>query len=142
MYLIALAPLGALAFKMENAFEQSANFSLKEVIKRGVDLKGKNSKLMARPALQAFKMSESSKLRRSYNFKLAMLYDNPLGHTLDIFLNINTGVGSRAFQRLLLGGQLATEYVVNFMNFLEEKGAPEWITKSCKSILTRNRTDL
>ena len=79
---------------------------------------------------------------KSHNFKLALFYDNIVWNLIWIFQNINTSVGSRAFSRLLLGGNLATEYYVNFMDFLHEKGVPSSITDSCKKLLTRNRTDL
>ena len=144
IYLFAfLFPFGALGLKMENAFEKSANFSLKELIKRGIDFNGENRKLLGHPKVQAYKIKMSSKLRRNYNLWLSVMYDNPINNLISIFENINVqGIGTRAFQRLLLGGNLATEYYVGFMDFLEGKGVPSKVTEACKLLLVRNRTDL
>ena len=143
VYIVAfLTPLSAWYFKMENAFEQFVNFSLKDLIKKGIDFNGQHKKLLGHPELQDYKMHEAARLRRRYNLKLALFFDNPIGNLIGIFENIDTSVGSRAFQRLLLGGNLATEYYVNLIDFLHGKGLPEGVSNACKSLLTNNRTDL
>ena len=68
LFLPPFATFKSLSYKMENAFEKSANFSLKKLIEKDIDLQGQHRKLMAHPELQVFKMKEAAKLRRSYNF--------------------------------------------------------------------------
>ena len=143
IYLMALLPFGAFGFKLENAFEKSINFSLKDFIKKDVDFNGKDRHLLSHPKIQNFKIRESGKLRKKYNLWLAVLFNNPLGNILEIFSNIDTSIGSRAFTRLFFGGNLLTEYWVNFVDFLEEKSIlSSEFSEKCKNIFTNNRTDI
>ena len=137
-----LLPFAGINFKLENAFEQSANYSLKELIKQGIDLSGKDKKLLTHPNIQEIHMKESFKLRRKFNIWLALLYNNPIGNILEVFLNTDTVDGSRAFIRRFLP-TLPTEHIVNLMDFLQDKQiVSSKFSESCKNIFTNNRTDL
>ena len=143
IYLILLFPFLGLQFKIENTFEKSANWSLKELIKGGLDLKGKDRRFLSHPAIQKIKVKESGKLRIWFNFWYAFLYQNPVGNMQDIFQSINTSLGSRGFARMFFSGGLPTEYWANFMDFLENKEIlSSDFAEKCKSIFTNNRTDI
>ena len=143
IYLAALLPFTGWAFKLENGFEKSANWVLKDLIKKELDLNGKDRRFLSHPSVQAIKIKESGKLRTKFNFWYALLYDNPMGNILNIFGNIDTSMGSRGFARLSFGGSLPTEYWVSFMNFLENKNVlSSNVAEICKSVFTNNRTDL
>ncbi|MCY4321245.1 MAG: hypothetical protein OXC37_02415, partial [Bdellovibrionaceae bacterium] len=141
-FLILIFPFMGLQFKLENTFEKSANWSLKDLIKKGLDLKDKDSKFLSHPIIQQIKIKESSKLRRHFNLWLALLYDNPVDNILEVFQNVNSPLGSRGFARMFFGGSMPTEYWVNFMDFLENKQIlSSDFAEKCKSIFTKNRTD-
>ena len=143
IYLFALLPFMVWDLKLENAFEKSVNWALKDLIKKGLDLNGKDRHFLSHPTVQAIKIKESGKLRIKYNFFNSLLYSNPIGSILDIFQNIDTSMGSRGFARLSFGGSLPTEYWVSFMDFLENKNIlSSDIAEKCKSVFTNNRTDL
>ena len=135
--------LGGLDFKIENIYEKSVNWVYKDLIKRGLDLTGKDRHFLSHPVLQQIKIKEGAKLRRRFNLWLALLFNNPAGNVLNIFANIDTSLGSRAFSRMFFFGSFPTEYWVNFMDFLENKNiiSSDFAGK-CKSIFTNNRTDL
>ena len=140
-YLVTLFPLAAVTLKLENAFELTANMSLKDLMKKGLDFE-KNKHWLAHPDIQRFKINQANKLRRQYNVMAAVFYNNPMENLTDIFANINTQYGTRFFQRQWLFGWTLTEYWVALMNKLEHLGAPSKLTKACKLIFTKNRTDL
>ena len=142
-YLIILFPFMGFSFKVENSFEKSANWALKDLIKKDLDLKGKDRHFLSHPAIQNIKIKESGKLRRRFSFWLALLYDNPMGNMTQIFESVHTSLGSRSFARMFFVGGLPTEYWANFMDFLENKQilSSDWADK-CKSVFTNNRTDL
>ena len=143
IYLILILPFMGLEHKLENSFEKSANWSLKELIKRGLDLKEKDNHFLSHPVVQEIKMKESSKLRRRFNLLYALSYENPLGNILEVFTNTYNSLGSRGFSRIFFAGSLPTEYWVNFMDFLENKNIlSSDFAEKCKSIFTNNRTDL
>ena len=142
-YLMLLLPFMGLTHKIENTFEKSANWSLKNLIANGLDLKGKDNHFLSHPVVQEIKMNESSKLRRKFNIWLALVYNNPLGNMADILMNTYNSLGSRGFSRVFFAGSLPTEYWVNFMDFLENKNIlSSDFAEKCKSIFTNNRTDL
>ena len=142
-YLILIFPFMGFNYKLENAFEKSANWSLKELIKRDLDLKEKDKRFLSHPAIQQIKIKESSKLRRKFNLWLALLYNNPAGNMVDIFQNVNNSLGSRGFARMFFPGNLPTEYWVNFMDFLENKKIlSSDFAETCRKAFTNNRTDL
>lgn len=137
--LYMVTPLYAVSFQLENAFETSVNHVF---TKLNIDFKGKYKHLLSHPDVQNFKIKESAKLRVKYNLILAILFDNPVGGWVDTFINIDTSVGPRAFQRIFFGYYTPTEWLVEFANWAEDKGVSPSITKACKSIFTKNRTDL
>lgn len=147
IYLSALLIVGfgslGLTFKIENTFEKSVYYSLKDLIAKGMDFKEKDRHFLSHPLVQAIKLKEGNALRRKFNFWKVLLYENPVGNMLDVLQNINSSVGSRAFSRMFFGGSMPTEYWVSFMDFLENKNimSPEF-TEKCKSIFTNNRTDI
>ncbi len=137
--------IGSLAFislKPENAFEKSANFVLKDFIKHGIDFnKQEMKKLLSHPYILSTKIKTSSFLRFKYN--LLMSFVEPLVENISTILyNLDISQGSRGFQRILFFDSLVTEYVVKSMDFLKERGVPSDITDFCKTIFTKNRTDL
>ncbi len=140
-YLIAILPFLALQLKMENTFEMSANLSLKNLIKKGMDFT-KNRHWLAHPDIQLYRLRQGNKLRRHFNILYTTFYNNPGENILSIFGNINTEYGTRAFQRQFLFGSTLTEYWVNIMNYLEQLGVPSKITSACKIVFTKNRSDL
>ena len=143
IYLITTFGFLALDWKVERTFEHSVNWSLKELIKQGLDLKEKDKHFLSHPAIQQIKMKESGKLRWYFNLWLALLYENPVGNLLQIFQNTHSSLGSRAFTRMFFGGGMPTEYWVNFMDFLENKQIlSSDFAEKCKSIFTNNRTDI
>lgn len=141
MYLVAILPFMALTFKLENAFESMVNYSLKDLIKKGIDF-SKNKHFLAHPDIQLFRIQQSNILRQKFNLLYAVLFNNPLENILNIFSNIHTSYGPRAFQRLWLGGYTLTEYWVSLMNHLEKVGVPSGVTNACKLVFTNKRNDL
>ena len=143
-YLVVFATgLAALEFKLENGFEKAANFSLKNLINKGMNFDKEHRKFLSHPLVQSFKARELVKLRAKYNVKYALFYDNPVGVMADVLANLNTSLGSRAFQRLFFGGYLVTEYIVGAVDSLERaRLIPSSWAESCKAVFTRNRTDL
>ena len=137
MYLLAIFPLTAWSFKSENAFEKFANWSLKDLVKKGIDFKGKDSHLLSHPKVQDFKLKRSGELRRNYN--AISLVGTPIYYVLELFTLIGTKIGDIAFPRMFFLGETATEHVVNFMDYLEEKGMPSTLTEGCKKIFTNNK---
>ncbi len=141
MFLMAILPALALEYKSENAFEQMANFSLKDLIKKGLDFKT-HKHLLAHPDIQQFRIKQSNALRKRFNIFYAFIYNNPMENISRVFQNIDTQHGTRFFQRQWLFGSTLTEYWVSLMNRLESIGVPSKITKACKLVFTNNRTDL
>ena len=137
-------PYYGLQFKIENAFEKATGYAYKNLIERGLDLSGKDQKLMFHPKIREYHLKESFKLRRKMNYILALFYNNPVANILDIYSATHTSTGSFGLVRLFTPGtELPTQYWSNFMSFLESKEilSSEFADK-CKSIFTNNRLDI
>ena len=136
-------PLDAFEFKTEWSFERSVHFSLKELIKKGLDLDGKDKHLLTHPLVQAFNIKTSNKLRKQYNLAKVLTYDNIFYYVVELLQAGDVkGIGNRAFQRMLFGGSLPTEHLVNFLDWMEEKGVSSKVVNACKKAFTNNRSDL
>ena len=143
VYLVALLfGLPAVEYKFENAFEKSANFALKDLIKKGMDF-NKNKKLLSHPLVQSHKSKELVKMRAVYNAKYSILFDNPSIFMQEALANLNTTLGTRALQRLFFGGHLMTDYIVGALDSIERAHLlPSSVTSSCKELFIKNRKDL
>ena len=132
-----------LFFKMENGYESYANFSLKELIKKGFDFKEKDKALLSHPDILAYKIKEANKSRRNYNLLNASFINNPIGSIMMIMETIGSNAGSFGLMRQFTGGKTLTEYWVNLMDIAEQKGGfPKALTSACKKAFTNNRMDL
>ena len=143
VYLVGLVSgIAAMEFKFENAFEKSANFALKDLVKKGMDFEN-DKKLLSHPLIQSHKSKELVKLRAIYNTKYSILFDNPIIFLQEAIANLDTALGSRALQRLFFGGHLITEYVLGAVDSLERANLlPSSVSDSCRKLFMKNRKDL
>jgi len=139
-----VTPFMGLGFKLENAYEKSAQYAYRKLIENGLKLGGEDKKYLSHPDVQKYYMKESSKLRRRFNYGHALIYDNPIGNLIQIFSATSTALGSFSLVRIFTPGtELPTQYWSNFMDFLEGKQIlSEDFAEKCKSIFTNNRPDI
>ena len=141
-YISALIALSAFHFKIENTFEKSMNYSLRSLIKGGLDLRSKDEKLLSHIDIVRYKLNQSFLDRMKFNV-VAHSILNPLGELFNILQTIDTRWGSRGISRILGMGGSFTEYWGKLMDTAEEQGIlPEKIANACKKAFTRNRTDI
>ena len=143
-YLAAyLIPFMALQIKLEQGYEKFNNFSLRKLIERGFDFNGKDKRLLSHPDIVQFKMQQSMRLRRKFNFLNALIYNNPVGNIVEIMSTINSSWGPRGLVRQFTLGGTPTEYWVRMVDLAQEKGfLSEGIAESCRKVFTKNRLDL
>ena len=144
-YLIHIVtPFKGLQLKIENTFEKATGYAYKHLIEKGVDLSGKDKKLIFHPKIKEYHLKESYKLRRKVNYILALFYNNPVENILQIFSATHTSIGSFSLVRLFTPGtELPTQYWSNFMSFLESKEIlSSDFAEKCKSIFSNNRPDI
>ena len=139
----------ALFYKMENGYEAFANFSLKELIKKGFDFKEKDKQLLSHPDILAYKMKRANQLRRNYNFLNAFFLNNLIENLMIIMGTIKSSAGSFGLVRQFSGfpfsftGGTLTQYAANLFDIAERNGIlPQSVAESCKNAFTNNRTDL
>ena len=143
LFLYIVTPLVGIYYKTEWTFERSVHFSLKNLIKNGLDLDKKDAHLLTHPLVQALKIKSSNKLRKQYNLTKVIFYENFSGFLAELLQAGDVkGMGSRAFQRMFFGYSLPTEHLVNFLDWMEEKGLSSNIVNTCKKAFTNNRSDL
>ena len=141
-YISALIFFNAFSFKIENAFEKSVNYSLRDVIRVGLDLKGKDKKFLSHIDIVKYKLNRSFWDRMKFNL-VAHSILNPISSIFDILQTMETDWGSRGITRILGMGNSLTEYWVGLMNAAEEKGLmSKGVANACKKVFTRNRTDI
>ncbi len=135
VYKGALLPTGGLGYKLENAFEMSANYVVG----------GIPTKFHSDPRVQEFRNRKIGKLRLGYNAVYKTVYENPLGNLIGNWMTIPVeGIGPRAWMRQFYGGYLPTEVIVNNgLRPLQSSGIP-FLTNmadGCDALLTTNHTD-
>ena len=143
MYLSLVLGLYALQRKVENTFEIGSGFALRGLIRRGgLDLAGKDKKLLTHREVIRYQLRESFKDRILFNiFGNAIM--NPLGFLYNIAENVDTRWGPRGLTRVFGMGASLTEYWVELMNAAEEKGLlSRGVSNFCKKAFTRDRTDI
>ena len=141
MYVTLLVtPHEGLKLKIENTFEKFAQFAYRDLIEKGLDLKGEDKKFLSHLEVQEFYMAESSELRKIFNLWVALLYRNPAERIIDIFSTIEDYGIVKAFTP---GGILPTQHWVNFIDYLESNRlVSSNVGEACKAIFTNNRLDL
>lgn len=104
MFTIGMAlPFGALASKLDQAFERSVHYAF-----RGV----KDEKWAAHPEVQKLLLPEMQRMRDKYTW-FNDLFWNFFGHLYSTIELIPTKIGTRGFVRTVFGGGLIEEYIVN-----------------------------
>lgn len=135
VYKSSLLPTGGLAYKLENAFEMSADYVVGAI----------PAKFHSDPRVQEFRNQRIGRLRLGYNFVYKTFYENPLGNILGNWEAIPVpGIGPRAWVRQFYGGFLPTEVIAN--NVLRPVEGMNIVGLSdfadaCDRLLTTNHTD-
>ena len=141
-YIGALIFLTAFHYKLENVFEKSINLALRPLIRAGLNLEGKDKKLLTHIDVVRYKLNQSFWDRMKFNL-MAHSVLNPVYSIFDILQTIETSWGSRGISRILGAGNSLTEYWVELMNKAHENGLmSRGVANACKKVFTRNRTDI
>lgn len=136
VYKGAFLPSGGLAFKLDQANEKAANYSIG----------GIPAKYHVDPRVQEMRNRVVGQYRFRWNLVYKTIYENPLGNLLGNWMMIPVeGIGPRAWMRMWYPGkQLPTELLANnVLHPLEAaniKGVSA-VASACDTLLTTNHTD-
>ncbi|MBC6416056.1 MAG: hypothetical protein GDA46_06690 [Bdellovibrionales bacterium] len=140
----------AFNFKLENTFEKSTIFSIKDLVEKGeLPLNNKEfEKLFTHLQIQEYLFKDSDKKRRAFNTFKAALYENLAQNFMYLFQAVTTTEKSSAFIKTLLditpsGDKTLTQIHSDHVDDGEEMGREESSKKSnCKSVFDKNKTDV
>lgn len=126
-----LSPFSGIAGKLENAFEKSTGWVLRDI----------PAAYRNRPEVIKYANYAKSRLRFKYNFFYS-IYENSVEHFLSNMKSMQSEVfGTRGFSRMILGGYTFTEAALLGLDRLEEKlPLLEKPINSCKTIFSKNFT--
>jgi len=133
VYLGALIPLSGLAFKLDQSFEAAAKYDFGRFPKE----------LRFTPAVQDYVSKKATRRKFMFNI-LNNIWLNIEGLIVGNILQGTTSqVGPRSFSRLVFGGMLPSEWLVNYVfRPLGKLGGPvEPAMNLCEYILTNKHTD-
>ncbi len=129
----------ALRIKMESTYEKFNGYSLKDLIKKDIDIK----KFLTHPVVQRILIEESFKYRLKFNVLNSLFVMNIVENFFRLVESSEGLIGSRALYRTTLpGNSLFTEYWNKVTGYAASLPLPTGIVNLCKKVFTSNRFDL
>ena len=125
------SPFAGIFAKLENAFEKSANWVLRDIPER----------YHRHPSVVKYSERAQARLRFRYNLWFA-IYENSVEYLISNLKSMESDIfGSRGFSRWLLGGATFTELAVNQLDKAEKVPWLEKPARFCRELFTKNYTD-
>jgi hypothetical protein len=125
------SPFAGIFAKLENAFEKSANWVLRDI----------PSKYHKHPSVVKYSERAQARLRFRYNLWFA-IYENSVEYLISNLKSMESqAFGTRGFSRWLLGGYTFTELAVSQLDKAEKVPLLEKPARFCRELFTKNFTD-